>query len=102
VIYRKDIRSKGGGGVIILVKKYLASCQVELSYPANIISDVCCVDVQFVNKTYRLICIYRPQRKIEIERVDADLLCTMVSKLLSNTFNFFVAADLNLPDINWD
>jgi len=73
VIYRKDRRNRGGG-VIILVKKYLASCQVELSYPANIISDVCCVDVQFVNKTYRLICIYRPQRKIEMLNVSM-LIC---------------------------
>jgi len=63
---------------------------------------MCCVDIQISNKKYRLICIYRPPGVTQASRTDADVLCITLTKLLDSNYYFFVAGDLNLPNINWN
>jgi len=64
-VYRKD-RSGGrrAGGVMILVKNNLPSCQVELDCPYNLISDICCVDIQISQKNLS-INLYLPPRTVD-------------------------------------
>jgi len=85
-----------------MIKKEFASCQVDFNYPDDALFDICCVDMPNDNFRYRLVCVYRPPGVSLCNQADAKLLISGLSSLLSPSYIFFVAGDLNLPHINWN
>jgi len=96
----KNRISTCGGGVAIMTKN--DSSQVEIIHSEINVFDLCSVNIKIDYKIYIFICIYRPPGVNDVSRHDADLLSILLSKLLASKFIFFVAGDLNLPNVNWD
>jgi len=100
VLFRKDRIARRGGGVIILVKETIKCTDVPIDI-ALPLTDICAVDIFLNNAILRFICIYRPQAEVALERADISDLVNLLHSLSQNREFFYIAGDINLPDVDW-
>jgi hypothetical protein len=99
-IYRRDRSGKTGGGVVVLCRRSLQSCQIAID---NKFSEIEAINIQLTcrNNVYNFINIYRPpginlQSKLLMSTITAFLRHTCTNK-----FTNIVVGDFNLRLINW-
>ena len=96
-VYRHD-RKDGYGGVFIACRESLTSCSLE---PANNFCEIVACEIELLNSSKLLVCsAYRPPSSSDDYLVN---LCKHLEFIKNSHPNsaFWVAGDVNLPDINW-
>jgi len=58
--------------------------------------------MQYFNTNNRLICVYRPPGTSNVQRLDSIRLSTFLNSLLTSKSIYFIAGDLNLPQMDWE
>jgi hypothetical protein len=95
-IHRKDRSGRRGGGVAILLAKYLKYCPVQ--YPRTFESlEVVAVDL-ILNPKVRIVCAYRPPNATQEY---TELLSSLINEITNVTWPVIILGDFNLPHIDW-
>jgi len=58
--------------------------------------------MQLFNTNYRLFCVYRPPGTSNVQRLDSIRLSTFLNCLLTSKRIYFIAGDLNFPQMDWE
>lgn len=94
-VFRRD-RGSRGGGVLILVKKTLKCCNVNISSDAEVVA----VDVFFRHNAIRFVCFYLSNAHGGVKTCQVDELGRVLS-LIGDKYPVVVTGDCNLPKILW-
>ena len=97
IAYRRD-RADGYGGVFIACRDTLASHDILLN---ECTSELVACHIQLTDHSSLIACsIYRPPSSSDLYLED---LCQQIEKIKEKfpNFAFWIAGDVNLPDINW-
>jgi exonuclease III len=99
-IYRCDRSEKTGGGVVILCRRSLQSCQIAID---NKFSDLEAVNIQLTcrNSVYNFINIYRPPGTNLQSKLKMSTLTSFLRHTCLNKFTNIVVGDFNTRLINW-
>lgn len=98
-VFRHD-RNRHGGGVLILVTKYLSAVNVPL---LNISSEIVACDIMLAEAKIRLINAYfSPTGSSEVLLNRMQSLVSDLTTVADGTGTTILAGDFNLPDINWE
>ena len=107
-VLRKDRTDKRGGGVLALYKssysvvEILDNNNVELSEIGSCPIEHICLDLHLpASKSYRFLCVYCPPI-FSHHAYYVKLLTDCITTYKSNSTNFYLMGDFNMPFINWN
>ena len=96
-VFRYDRESRGGG-VCILVRRYLNVIQII----PNLTGEYISLEFSTLSESFRIVCVYVPAFGLSTDKCDrVRKICWVISFVRSFSIPCVVIGDFNLPRIKW-